>query len=55
MTDSEILDHVAQAIRNAAFNSNGKGKLWHNLPEHVRVTWRRDAAAAIKAYREAQA
>lgn len=54
MTDSEILDHVASAIRNAAFNRSGKGKLWKDLPEHVRVTWRNDARAAIQAYRETQ-
>ena len=54
MTESEIIDHVAKAIRNQCANRLGSGVPFEKLPAHVFKTWRAEAEAAIRAYRETQ-
>jgi hypothetical protein len=54
MTESEIIDHVAKAIRNCSVNIDGRGKPFETLPAHILKSWRAEAEAAIKAYRETQ-
>ena len=54
MTEPEIIDHVAKAIRISVCNRSKIGRPWEALSEEIRKQWRDDAAAAIRAYRETQ-
>jgi hypothetical protein len=49
MTQSEMIEAAAEAIRNVCANRSGRGRAWQDLPEKLRESYRAEAIAALRA------
>jgi|SRR6516162_4005150 hypothetical protein len=52
MTDADIIEVMAQAVREVVGNKSGRGRPWSELPWALRQSYRDEASAALKAARD---
>jgi hypothetical protein len=50
--DIELIEHMAQAIRETFGNRSGRARPWSEIPSTLRQSYRAEARAALRALRE---
>jgi hypothetical protein len=48
--EDEVIEFVAQALREHVGNRSGRGRAWSDLPETLRSSYRPEARVCIEAY-----
>jgi len=49
MTQTEMIERAAEALRTVVANRIGRGRAWEDLQERLRQEYRAEAAAALRA------
>jgi hypothetical protein len=49
VSNDEMIEAAAQALRAVVANRSGRGRAWQDLPERLREEYRAEATAALRA------